>query len=73
MKMENATGKWEVPKNKERWEVEMAFDKSKLFTVKTYMNFDIAIIDSTYHLYIYLGDPDEGEIIMFEKKNVKPS
>ena len=70
--LENVTGNWEVRKNQNRWDVEMAFDESKLFKVKTYRSFNIAIIDSSYQLYTYLGDPDQGEIIMFEKKNNTP-
>ncbi|TKK64115.1 hypothetical protein FC093_23295 [Ilyomonas limi] len=66
-KLYKVAGKWSVQKNKRDWEIEMAFDKNELFQAKTYMNFDIAITDSIYQLYWYLGDPDDAEPITFEK------
>jgi hypothetical protein len=64
----DAIGAWRLHKNGETWKLGMAFEKGRLFRYRTFTDFDIRVLDSVLILSRYIGNPDEGEILTFRKK-----
>lgn len=64
----DAKGKWNVYRFGDKWKLQMAFDKSELFNEKTFLEFDIAIVGSKLQIWQYIGDPDQADVLQFEKE-----
>lgn len=58
-----ATGQWRVRYRAPRWEVDLAFDPGELYPAGMSVNYFLAVVDSTYQLYTYQGDPDQGQML----------
>jgi hypothetical protein len=63
----NATGVWQVYNFRDDWKVHLQFTKGPVFTEKTSLDFEIYLEDSTLVLCTYLGDPDSGDILEYQK------
>ena len=66
-KLLRATGKWQIRAYAGRWEADLHFDQGGLYPTGLSTNYFVAIVDSTYQLYTYLGDPDEAQVLMWTK------
>jgi hypothetical protein len=72
----NATGKWKIEKDQNRWVIPMQFDTiinslTKQIYRKGYFDnngFEIKKNKSPYEIYIVIGDPDSWEGVTLQKK-----
>ena len=67
-KFVNATGEWETELYKGIWVLNMRFDKGELFEEGMYMSYDLYEKDSELVIWTFIGDPDQGDRLMFKKK-----
>ena len=66
-KLLGAAGRWQVRRQGRYWEVDMDFKAGKLYPNGVSTNYSVAVVDSTYQLYTYLGDPDEAQVLTWTK------
>lgn len=58
-------GAWNVAKAQEWWELELDFDADGI----TDMSLILVGQEAPYYLWRYIGDPDEGDVMIFERVN----
>lgn len=68
--LESTKGSWTTQIMRNQWMLVMTFDQGKIFESKTRMNFEIRSIDSTLTISYFIGDPDQGDILMFKKETI---
>jgi hypothetical protein len=66
-KLGNAKGKWNIYHFGDKWKIQMAFEENELFDKKTFLDFDIVLVGSKFRIWQYIGDPDQADVLEFEK------
>ncbi len=66
-KLLSVVGRWQVRRNESHWEVLFHFKEGKLYPNGLTTNYGIAVVDSAYQLYTYIGDPDQGLVLTWTK------
>jgi len=66
----NAKGTWKIGKDfdDEKWVLGLNFEKSKLYRDDLAVEFELYIEKEKLILWYFIGDPDSGERLLFEKK-----
>ena len=67
-KFVNATGEWTTELDKGIWVLNMRFDKGELFQSGMDMSYDLYEKDSELVIWTFIGDPDQGDRLMFKKR-----
>jgi hypothetical protein len=65
--LSNGTGRWSVYQSGKYWKLRLDFEKSQTFSERTFLDFDISLDGSTVRLTEYMGDPDNVDILEYEK------
>ena len=60
----SGSGQWEVTKEQNSWELKLEFKSGLALT--TWIN--IVGKSAPYSLWFYVGDPDQGDVMILEKK-----
>ena len=63
----NASGNWSIYKLGDTWKMKMTFSKSKMFDKDTFLDFDILLLDKKLMLSQFIGDPDQADMLEFER------
>jgi hypothetical protein len=67
-KLINATGKWNLVKVKDKWQISLDFDPGELFPKGIGGYYPLFRKDSKLIIWMFVGDPDQGNRLAFIKK-----
>lgn len=64
----DAIGSWKLYQHEGAWKLGMSFVAGKLFRYRTFMTFDLVLIDSQLTISRYVGDPGKKETLQFHRQ-----
>ena len=65
----DARGKWDIDKIEDFWCLSICFMPGELNKVKTFTTFELLINNDKLIIWVSIGDPDEGNRLLFQKVN----
>jgi hypothetical protein len=65
--LSNGSGLWAVYQSGKYWKLRLDFEKNQTFSDKTFLDFDISLDGTSTRLSEYLGDPDNVDILEYER------
>tara|TARA_B100000745_G_C20015866_1_gene345278 strand:- start:219 stop:743 length:525 start_codon:yes stop_codon:yes gene_type:complete len=66
--LNTVSGKWNLKKIKDNWNLEMIFDKSQIYRNGISTLFELYLKSNKLIIWNSIGDPDQGNRLMFVKK-----